>query len=124
MKKVKFYKCNECERVKCVVQGKDGEELECCGKKMEELIPNTVEAATEKHIPVYEIDGKVIKVKVGDVLHPMTKEHHIKWIACVGEKNVDFRKLELSEKPKAEFQKENEFEIYAYCNQHGLWKTN
>ena len=41
--------------------------LECCGKKMIKLEPNTVEASQEKHLPVVTIEGNIVKVKVGSV---------------------------------------------------------
>lgn len=124
MKQVKFFKCNECGKVQCVINTEKMDDLECCGKNMVELKPNTVEAANEKHIPVYEISGNTINVKVGDVEHPMEEEHYIKWIAFVGKDNVNFEQLKPGDKPKARFEKEDEFEIYAYCNLHGLWKNS
>ena len=121
MNKVYFYKCNKCGKVKCVI-GENVSNIECCDEKMELLKPNTTDGATEKHVPVYEVNGKTVKVKVGEVEHPMTKEHHIKYIVFVGE-NADIRTLEANDKPEAEFVAEKEFEIYAYCNLHGLWKN-
>ncbi|MBR3325643.1 MAG: desulfoferrodoxin [Clostridia bacterium] len=122
MKKVKFYKCDKCERIKCVINDKE-DDLECCGNKMIELEPNTVDAATEKHIPVYEVNGTTVNVKVGEELHPMTKEHYIKWIAYVGKDNVNFERLDPSDKPTVSFNIDGEFEIYSYCNLHGLWSS-
>ena len=43
----------------------------------EEIIPNTVEAAFEKHIPVIEHSGDHVVVKVGRVAHPMLDVHWI-----------------------------------------------
>ena len=34
------------------------------------LTPNTVDAAQEKHVPVIEINGETVTVKVGSVEHP------------------------------------------------------
>ena len=54
----KFYKCRYCGNV--IEKHHVGAgEIECCGLGMEELIPNTVDASGEKHIPVVEVkDGK------------------------------------------------------------------
>ena len=53
----------------------------CCGEKMEELIPGTVDASVEKHLPVVtRLDDCTIKVQVGSVAHPMIPEHHIMFI--------------------------------------------
>ena len=46
---LKFYKCNRCQNVlEVVVDGKVTPM--CCGKLMDELVPNTVDASNEKHV--------------------------------------------------------------------------
>ena len=96
----------------------------CCGTDMNELTPNSVEAATEKHIPVVEIDGNIAKVTVGSTLHPMEEAHYIEWIyleTSIGIKRV---KLNPKEEPIASFallEEETVISAYAYCNLHGLW---
>ena len=52
----------------------------CCGEKMKELAPNTVDAAKEKHLPVIEVKDLLATVSVGSVTHPMQEDHYIKWI--------------------------------------------
>ena len=48
---------------------------------MQELIPNTVDASNEKHVPVVtRLDDCRIKVEVVSVPHPMLPEHHIAFI--------------------------------------------
>ena len=55
--KAKFYKCNHCGNV--VVKFVDSKvPIVCCGEKMEELVPNVVEASGEKHIPVVTLIGE------------------------------------------------------------------
>jgi len=44
---------------------------------MEDIIPNTVECAVEKHIPTYDKVEDEIFVKVN---HVMEKDHYIEWI--------------------------------------------
>ena len=56
-------------------------------------VENTTDAATEKHVPVYEKVEDEIVVKVGEVEHPMEKEHYIMWIAQVTENRVNKVKL-------------------------------
>ena len=91
---------------------------------MNELTPNSVEATTEKHIPVVEIDGNIAKVTVGSTLHPMEEAHYIEWIyleTSIGIKRV---KLNPKEEPIASFallEEETVISAYAYCNLHGLW---
>ena len=54
--------------------------IKCSGEEMEILVPNSVEAAVEKHIPTYEKVEDEIFVKVN---HVMEKEHYIEWVALV-----------------------------------------
>ena len=95
----------------------------CCGKKMEELTANTVEASVEKHVPVVEVNGDLVKVTVGSVEHPMVPEHFIGWIYLKTEKGWQVKKLAAGDAPEAVFALENDkaLEAYAYCNLHGLW---
>lgn len=97
----------------------------CCGQEMEILIPNTVDAAKEKHVPVVSRDGAKVKVSVGSVAHPMTEEHYIQWIALGTKDGMLLKKLSPLDAPEAEFLVEEDTEItaYAYCNLHGLWKA-
>jgi superoxide reductase len=48
---------------------------------MNELKPFEIDGAKEKHIPVYEIENNSLKVKVGEVDHPMEEDHFIEFIA-------------------------------------------
>ena len=97
--------------------------LLCCGQKMSILTPNTTEAATEKHLPVVEVSGDELIVKVGSVEHPMTKEHYIMWISQVCD-NVETKVVLFPEQSTTvHFPYKKECKIYAYCNLHGLWMT-
>ena len=50
------------------------------GTEGEELIPNTVDAAFEKHVPVIEHNSDSVTVRVGSVAHPMLEAHYITFI--------------------------------------------
>ena len=121
--KAKFYKCSHCGNV--VVKFVDaGVPVVCCGEKMEELVPNTVEASGEKHIPVVTLIGNGrIKVEVGSVPHPMLEEHHISFIYV--ETARGGIRVDLKDKPEAEIYVGDEevVAVYEYCNLHGLWKA-
>lgn len=120
----KFYKCNICGNViEKVVDSKVP--VVCCGQKMEELIPNTVEASGEKHIPVVTfLDDNTIKVEVGSVHHPMLPEHHISFV-YVETDNGGIR-VDLKDEPVAVISLGNAkpIAVYEYCNLHGLWKID
>lgn len=119
---VSFYRCEICGNMVGLMK-KGGGQLVCCGKPMTELKANTTEASTEKHIPVAaRKDGKIY-VEVGSVLHPMTQEHYIEWIAIVSENGTERISLSPSDEPKAVFCDKENAEVYAYCNLHGLWKS-
>ena len=77
---MKFYICKHCGNIIAFAEDK-GVPVVCCGEKMSELVPGTTDAAQEKHVPVIEVDGNLVTVKVGEVEHPMLEEHHIAWIA-------------------------------------------
>jgi len=120
---VEFFKCEVCGNMVGLIK-KGGGTLVCCGKPMTELKANTTEASEEKHIPVAtKADGKII-VQVGSVLHPMTPEHYIEWIALVSENGTERISLSPTDEPKAVFCEKENAEVYAYCNLHGLWKVD
>ena len=119
----KFYKCEMCGNV--VVKLVDSKvPIVCCGQKMQELVPNTVDASNEKHVPVVtRLDNNTIKVEVGSVAHPMTEEHHIAFVYVETDKGGV--KVDLSDKPEAVIALDDAkpIAVYEYCNLHGLWKT-
>lgn len=121
---MKFYKCKHCGNIIAVVKA-SGAPISCCGEKMTEIVPGSIDAAVEKHVPVVEIvDGKVI-VTVGEVAHPMAPEHYIEWIAISTDRGNQRKMLEPGDEPKACFalcEGEKVESAYAYCNLHSLWK--
>jgi superoxide reductase len=121
-----FYYCEECKQVVFVaVPG--AQALVCCGKKMVKLEANTRDAAKEKHVPVIVPNGDTTIVKVGSVAHPMTEEHHIEFIEVVRKDGkTGMVKLDPTGAPEAAFNmKADDIAVaYAYCNLHGLWKSN
>ena len=92
---------------------------------MKELIPNTVEASGEKHIPAVKVNGNVVEVNVGSVDHPMESVHWIEWVQLVTDKGSQRRHLNPGEEPNVKFTLHDEkaVAVYAYCNLHGLWMT-
>lgn len=120
---MKFYKCPICGNIITVIKGNESL-IKCCGVSLEELIPGKVDAAQEKHVPVYEIDGDKVIVSVGEVIHPMTEEHYIEFIAQVTDKGITLVKLTPTDEPKAVFSYIKGTKIYAYCNLHGLWSND
>ena len=124
MKNVKFYVCPHCGNLVEMVNDA-GVKPVCCGQKMNELVPNTVDASGEKHIPVVTVADGVVEVNVGSVDHPMVDVHWIEWIQLVTDKGSYRKVLNPSEAPHVKFLlgDEKPEAVYAYCNLHGLWKT-
>lgn len=120
----KFYHCKVCGNT--IIKVIDGGTVpKCCNAEMEELKPNTTEGKSEYHLPVMiQCDNHKLKIRVGKELHPMTPEHHIRFIYIETEQGGHLYRLKegcpaeiivsMCEKPTA---------IYAYCNLHGLWKS-
>jgi len=119
-----FFLCGRCGNLVVPVVDKGGR-LVCCGEEMRRLEPNTVEASREKHLPAVEMTDCGIRVKVGEAAHPMTAEHYIDFIYVGTDDGGRRAKLEVGGEPEARFCLEEGVpaEIYAYCNLHGLWKT-
>ena len=124
MKNVKFYICPTCGNVIEMIND-SGVNPVCCGKPMNELLPNTVEASGEKHIPAVRIEGENVIVNVGSVNHPMQDVHYIEWVQLVTENGSQRRMLKPGQEPNVVFHLAGEkpLAVYAYCNLHGLWKT-
>ena len=122
---MKFYKCEICGKIVAMVKETPVDTM-CCGQAMRELVPGTTDGATEKHVPVYTLEGNTVKVKVGSVEHPMTDAHHIEWIAIETENGNQRKELKPGDKPEATFAlvpRDKVKSVYEYCNLHGLWKA-
>lgn len=122
---MKFYRCEHCGNIIAMVEDK-GVPVFCCGQKMTKIVPGTVDASREKHVPVYTVENNKVQVTVGAAEHPMIPEHYIEWIALETTAGNQRKRLEPGQPPKAEFallEGEQVKAVYAYCNLHGLWKA-
>ena len=121
----RFFICEHCGNIVAMVKD-TGVPVMCCGQKMTEIIPGTADAAVEKHVPVYQVEGDVVKVQVGAVDHPMLPEHFIQWVSIQTRQGNQRKALKPGGEPKVCFAlcEGDEVEaVYAYCNLHGLWKA-
>lgn len=125
MSNTKFFICRTCGNLVKIVK-ESGIPMMCCGQKMEELTPNTTDAAGEKHVPVATVADGTVTVQVGSVEHPMLPEHFIQWIYLETENGGQFKELKPVEAPAATFAlgDEKPVAVYGYCNLHGLWKAD
>ena len=120
----KFYICEKCGNVVEMIHA-SGVNPHCCGQKMSVIEAGVVEASREKHIPAVSVNGSTVSVNVGSVEHPMAAEHSILWVELITDKGVQRKDLEVGKPPIAVFELSDEkpLEVYAYCNLHGLWKS-
>ena len=118
------FKCTKCGNM-ITYLNKDACDVKCCGETMVEIVPNTTDAAGEKHVPVIEIDGNIVTVKVGSVEHPMIDAHYIEWVAIQTKFGNQRKALKPGDKPEVCFKLcdgDEVIAVLAYCNLHGLWK--
>ena len=117
---LRIYKCDKCGKTLLSLN-----EL----KKLEgwsEVVPDTTDAAVEKHVPVVTVEGNEVTVSVGSVTHPMTAEHLIEWVAVEKENGYEVKTLQAGAAPVVKFalsEGEKVVAVYAYCNLHGAWKN-
>ena len=125
MKETRFYICEKCGNIVGMIHS-SGAPLMCCGQKMTPLIPGTVDAAKEKHIPVVTVENDTVNVCIGSVEHPMTEEHSITWVYLLTDKGGQRKNLSPDTAPAVSFaiKDEKPIAVYAYCNLHGLWKAD
>ncbi len=123
MKELKVLRCKECGKMAVIL--KDSAcPTKCCGEAMEVLTANTSDGAAEKHVPVVTREGGKIIVNVGSADHPMIDAHYIEWVALVTDRGFRIAELAPGEKPCVECLEDEKVKaVYAYCNLHGLWKT-
>ena len=100
MKNSKFYICEKCGNIVEMIHS-SGAPLSCCGQKMAPIVAGVVEASREKHIPEVSVNGNVVEVVVGSVIHPMAEEHSILWIQLETDKGNHRVHLAPGEEPKA-----------------------
>ena len=121
----KFLKCEKCGNIVAVVK-ESKVPVMCCGQKMEQIIPGTVDASHEKHIPQFEVKENKVYVKVGSVEHPMIEAHYIEWVSIQTKFGNQRKQLKPNQEPVVCFSlcEGDEVEVvYAYCNLHGLWEN-
>ena len=120
----KFFICKHCGNLIGFIDNKEVP-IVCCGEKMTELVPNTVEASVEKHLPDVTVSGDCINVQVGSTPHPMEDAHHISFVYVETVRGGQRKCLKVGEEPKLSFNcvDDKPIAVYAYCNLHGMWKT-
>ena len=124
MSETRFFRCSHCGNIIGLIHD-SGVPVVCCGEPMKELIPNTVEASQEKHLPVASVSDDAVTLKIGSAPHPMIPEHSIQWVYLKTTAGGHRKSLAPGEQPEVSFALKDEkpVAVYAYCNLHGLWMT-
>ena len=125
IEKKQIYKCAKCGNIiESLWDGKP--DLICCGEVMKKLVPNTIDASKEKHVPVIVREGNKVTVKVGSAPHPMVPDHYILFVELLQGQKVyrhDFKQGDT--KAEAVFCIEDNGQALTareFCNLHGLWE--
>ena len=115
---MRIYRCETCDKILLNL----GEQNGTINKP--EIIPGSVDAAAEKHVPVVELKSQGIVVKVGEVPHPSTAEHFIEWIEVIDAARVYRQHLKPGAEPQAFFECSAKpgLIVRTFCNLHGLWR--
>ena len=114
MTKVKFYVCPVCGNIICST----GNTLvSCCGISLPNLEVEPIDKNHEIKIQKKE-DEYYVKI-----LHDMSKQHYISFIAAIKDNGYELTKLYPEGEAETRFKIERTQYIYYYCNHHGLFKT-
>ncbi len=114
MLKSRWYVCPVCGNVICSA----GEAvISCCGITLPPLEP---EPEDGDHLISREISEDEYYVSLG---HPMTREHHISFLAAVSDDGVQLKKLYPEGGAAARFKIDRVRYLYACCNRHGLFRV-
>lgn len=108
MLRSKFYVCPVCGNVICAA----GEAmLSCCGVSLPPLEAEEGDCGVEKVEDEWFVSFD----------HPMTREHHISFLAYVTLDRAEIVKLYPEGNPEARFFNRGRGKLYWYCNRHGLY---
>ena len=110
---VRYYICKHCGNIVEKVKDK-GVPVICCGEPMQELKAGVTDAAVEKHVPVYTVEGSHVHVVVGETKHPMLEEHFIEWITLNTNQGIYRKQLNPGQEPVSDFclQKRNHNDVF------------
>ena len=112
LRKGRFYVCPVCGNVITAV----GEAVvSCCGISLPPLEAECPEADHEIRLQVVEDEYYVT------LDHPMTREHHISFLAAVSDQRLQLVKLYPEGAVEARFPMERVNALFAFCNRHGLY---
>ena len=113
MAKTRFYVCPVCGNA---IRAVGEAVISCCGVALPPLEPEAPDEAHRIRVQVAEDEYYVT------VDHPMTREHHISFLAAAADNGMQFVKLYPEGGAEARFKRDRVKHLYAYCNRHGLFQ--
>ena len=111
MKRAAFRLCAACDNV---ITTTGDAEVSCCGRKLDALEAHPADNAHRVHVESVE----------GDLYctfdHPMSKDHHLGFVAVVGHDRMALEKLYPEQGAEARLPHLGGAKLYTYCTVHGL----
>lgn len=117
---MKLFRCEHCGNIAEKIYD-SGVSMVCCGENMKEIV--AIEEFDQKHTPIVKKEENHLSIEVGELIHPMTADHYIQFIFVVKDDAVIRYNVKDKEMPIVKFSLEDNFEVYSYCNIHGLHKA-
>lgn len=112
MKKIKFYRCQNCGNT---LTGTSEADISCCGRNLDPLCAKPAEGIHD--IKVDEIEDEYYIT----FPHDMSKEHYLTFLSYVAYDRVLLVKLYPEQGSEVRLPKLFGGKFYFHCNQHGLW---
>ena len=112
MLKTRFYMCPICGNV---IHATGEAVVSCCGIALPPLEPEEPDGAHALRVAVVEDEYYVT------VDHPMSREHHIAFLAAASDQGVQLVKLYPEGEAEARFKISRVRRLYACCNRHGMF---
>ena len=113
MLRTKFYVCPLCGNV---IHSTGDAAISCCGIALPAL--EAEEGDTDHAVTIEQVEDEQFVT----VVHPMTKEHYISFVAFVTSDRVQLVKLYPEWNCETRLQMRGFGMLYWYCNRHGLFK--
>lgn len=120
MNSLNLKKCLECGALIKVIEDCTCDDcfITCCGNAMEKVIPNSVDASFEKHVPIVVRENDEIVITVN---HVMEDNHYISFITYKSDDLEVTKYFKPGEEVTLRIPYKANAKVYSYCNLHGLW---
>lgn len=113
MKRVKFYRCEECGNV---LTGTGDATISCCGRKLLPLEMKPMDEMHTVHMEVLDDDYFVT------LSHPMQKEHYISFVAWASYDRVMLVRLYPEQNAELHINLPRKGHLYVCCSKDGLFQ--